>query len=332
MSKEPSTALSYFRPLLRLLREGGYDAASLLGPLGLCADDIQQPERRVPVGLSRQLVEDAVRLTGDANLWLTLLRYTDYSSFGGLGLALAAGGSVRSVLARIARYHALVSDVVALRMVEAGDSLIIHIDERSASPPHPQSILFLLATVVGLGRLRLAQGMTLRRMGLRVHDEATLAAAARFFRCEVLPAETYFVEIDARAADVMLENSDPEMAAMLEQTLSHRLAREEEQSLSLKLALWLEQRFPEGEPSLLEAARALHLSERSLQRRLREEDLSWSALIDSTRRALVERHLHVPGMSLTQLAFLLGFADVSSFSRAFKKWYGVPASQYRRQG
>jgi AraC-like DNA-binding protein len=71
------------------------------------------------------------------------------------------------------------------------------------------------------------------------------------------------------------------------------------------------------------------MSVRSLQRRLKEENLTWQQLIEQTRRVLVERHLRQPGMSITQLAFLLGFADVSSFSRAFRKWYGASPSQLR---
>ena len=93
----------------------------------------------------------------------------------------------------------------------------------------------------------------------------------------------------------------------------------------------LESRLPDGEPTLAETARALGTSERSLQRRLGAEQRTWRQVIDDTRRALVERHLHAPGMSLTELSFLLGFADASSFSRAFRKWYGVSASEYKKR-
>ena len=96
-------------------------------------------------------------------------------------------------------------------------------------------------------------------------------------------------------------------------------------------ALWLESRLPEGEPSLREAAAIFHVSERSLQRKLRAEGVTFQAVIEDTRRVLVERHMMAPGMTITQLTFLLGFSDVSSFSRAFRKWYGVAPSRYRRR-
>lgn len=326
----PTTAVTYLRPLLRLLNQRGFDGAALFAQHGISAQVFAQADARVPVAVTRELMEEAQRLTGETALGLALVRHAEYTTFGGLGLVLAAGGSMRSVLERIGRYHALISDTVALRIVEEGDALVLYIDERSVPSPHPQSILFLIATVVGLGRLRLGGNGSPNAVQLKGVDERCLADARKFFRCEVTTGDVWRIELPLRAGHVMLDGSDPEMAAMLEQTLKSRMATDSAaQKLSLQLALWLEEKLPDGEPALASAAKAFALSERSLQRRLGEEGLSWSRLVDNTRRALAERHLHTPGMSLTQLAFLLGFSDVSSFSRAFRKWFGVPASQMR---
>lgn len=328
----PTTATTYLRPLLRLLDERGHDGAAVFARHGVDAALMSQADARVPVSVTRELMAEAERLTGETALGLALVRHTGYTTFGGLGLALAAGGSIRTVLERIARYHALISDSVALHVEEEGETLSVRIEERSNPPPHPQSILFLAAAVVGLGRLRLGGHAAPSLIVLKGVDEACLADARRFFRCDVRAGAGYRVEMAARAANLVLDGSDPEMAAMLEQTLKSRLAASgADDRLSVQLALWIEERLPDGEPALALAAKAFALSERSLQRRLGEEGLSWSRLVDNTRRALAERHLHTPGMSLTQLAFLLGFSDVSSFSRAFRKWFGMPASRMRER-
>ncbi|MFZ5723084.1 MAG: AraC family transcriptional regulator ligand-binding domain-containing protein [Pseudomonadota bacterium] len=332
--RTPTTATTYLRPLLRLLDARGHDAVALFARHGVAPELMGQADARVPVAVTRELMAEAQRLTGEPALGLALARHAEYTTFGGLGLTLAAGGSVRTVLERIARYHALISDTVAMHIRDDGGALAVLIDERSDPPPHPQSILFLIATVVGLGRLRIGGDATPQRIVLKGVDAACLDASRRFFRCAVEAGDGYRIELAAQAAALVLEGSDPEMAAMLEQTLQARLAPspgEDGGKLAPRLALWIEQRLPDGEPSLGDAAKTFALSERSLQRRLGEEGLGWSKLLDDTRRALAERHLHTPGMSLTQLAFLLGFADVSSFSRAFRKWFGVPASRLRRQ-
>ena len=87
--------------------------------------------------------------------------------------------------------------------------------------------------------------------------------------------------------------------------------------------------LPDGEPRRDQVARELSMSERTLQRRLEQESTSFHQLLDETRRALAERQLGRLHLSLAEAAYLLGFADQSSFFRACKRWFGVPPGQYR---
>ena len=84
---------------------------------------------------------------------------------------------------------------------------------------------------------------------------------------------------------------------------------------------------PAGDPAAL--AEALHVSERTLQRRLQEEGSSFQQLLDDTRRDLAVQHLAQPDLAPLEIAYLLGFADPSNFYRAFKRWYGVAPDAYR---
>ncbi len=329
-SPSPRTTALILRPLLRLLADRGVDVDAFLARQGLERASLAAPEARLEVERTRALLEDLEAITADPALGLSLVRYTEYTAFGPLGVALSAGGSLRGVLERMVRFHSLVSDAMIPSLVVDEDSLLVTFQDRDGCAPHPQSVLFVLASIAAFVRLRLADGSTPRRVVLRDVDERCLAAAERVFHCSVCLGERFSLEYPADSASSLLAGSDPEMAALLEQTLRTRLG-EGERSLGLELGLFLESRLPEGVPTLAEAAKALHQSERSLQRRLEEQGLTYQKVLDETRRTLAERHLHTPGMSLTQLAFLLGFADVSSFSRAFRKWYGVPASQYRKR-
>jgi AraC-like DNA-binding protein len=325
----PQTAALYLGPLVRLMDERGLDADALLARHGLAREAIAAVDAKVEVAVTTALIEEARVCTGEPALGLALLRYTNYSAFGALGVSLAAGGSLRAVLARITRYHALVSDAMASRLDERDGRLVVLFEDRTDATPHPQSILYVMACLAGFVRLRLSRDASPVHVVLRGVDEDCMNAARRHFRCEVTSGDTPRIEYAASVGGALLEGTDPEVAALLEATLGARLARMD-RPLSVQLALFLESRFPEGEPTLAEAAKAVHLSERSLQRRLRDEDLTWQKLVEDTRRALAERHLRTPGTSVTELAFVLGFSDVSSFSRAFRKWYGVPASRYRK--
>jgi len=77
-------------------------------------------------------------------------------------------------------------------------------------------------------------------------------------------------------------------------------------------------------------ARALHMSPRTLQRRLDAEAASFSEVVDDVRQRLARAWLADEARSLTEIAFSLGFSDLATFSRAFKRWTGKPPGQWRR--
>jgi AraC-like DNA-binding protein len=90
-------------------------------------------------------------------------------------------------------------------------------------------------------------------------------------------------------------------------------------------------RLPDGEPRRNEVAGELRMSERTFQRRLEEEATSFLQLLDDTRRELAEQYLGRLHLSLAQAAYLLGFADQTSFFRACKRWFDLSPGQYRSQ-
>jgi AraC-like DNA-binding protein len=89
------------------------------------------------------------------------------------------------------------------------------------------------------------------------------------------------------------------------------------------------EKLPDGAPGQQQIAAALHVSNRTLQRKLREENTSFKELLKDTRMQLARKYLRSPGRSVVETAYLLGFSEPSTFSRAFKRWTGVAPAQYR---
>lgn len=82
---------------------------------------------------------------------------------------------------------------------------------------------------------------------------------------------------------------------------------------------------------LQQIAGRLALSPRTLQRRLREAELSFNQLMDETRQQLVLHYLRDPALELAQIAFLVGFSEAGSLARACRRWTGQSPGEYRRQ-
>jgi AraC-like DNA-binding protein len=78
------------------------------------------------------------------------------------------------------------------------------------------------------------------------------------------------------------------------------------------------------------AAQAFHMSGRTLQRRLEQDGTTFSDVLDGVRHELARRWLADPALALGEIAFRLGFSDLATFSRAFKRWTGKPPGMWRR--
>jgi AraC-like DNA-binding protein len=89
----------------------------------------------------------------------------------------------------------------------------------------------------------------------------------------------------------------------------------------------------EGPPTSESIARKLQISDRTLRRRLEEDETTYEKLVEGLRKGLAERYLSEPNLSIDEVAFMLGYSEVNAFRRAFRRWYGEsPASWRRRRG
>jgi len=90
--------------------------------------------------------------------------------------------------------------------------------------------------------------------------------------------------------------------------------------------------MPSGKVTDQAVAEALYMHVRSLQRKLKDEGTTFKALLNGVRQELAYHYIRDSRLNVNEISFLLGFSDISSFSRAFKRWTGEPPSAYRQQG
>ncbi len=126
--------------------------------------------------------------------------------------------------------------------------------------------------------------------------------------------------------------ADPNLFKILRHYLDDMLShapREDELLASIRKTI--AELMKDGSPDIGRVAKRLALSPRTLQRRLRDIGLEFKVLVDDTRRRFAVEYLKDSENTLTEIAFLLGYSEVSAFSRAFKRWTGATPLDYRRR-
>src|SRR5262249_27988871 len=152
------------------------------------------------------------------------------------------------------------------------------------------------------------------------------------FRCPI--------EFDAAVASILLSRTDLTaplptsnrlVADLHERFAGEYLRRFDHAQTSYRAREVIIRRLPDGEPKRDQIANELCMSERTLRRGLKEEEPSFTQLLDDTRRELAAQYLERLRLSLPQAAYLLGFADQSSFFRACRRWFNQSPSRYRSE-
>lgn len=125
--------------------------------------------------------------------------------------------------------------------------------------------------------------------------------------------------------------SNESMWAFFEEGLRKRLATLDSSStMSDRVKAVLLEGLPSGQYSIEDVAKSLATSKRTLQRQLGEESATFKDILNETRQQLAVHYLRKADIAQGEIAFLLGFQDVNSFSRAFKDWQGMTPGSYRQ--
>ncbi|MCC1495870.1 AraC family transcriptional regulator [Alcanivorax sp. 1008] len=153
-----------------------------------------------------------------------------------------------------------------------------------------------------------------------------------FFGCRVIFAAPYVrVRFPAAYLDIPLQTANPSLRALLDrQSLALSSALPGGQFFALQVQQVILRLLPAARAALADVADEMAMSTRTLQRRLREEGQSFQGLLDRTRQELAQTYLTDVSLSLVEITMLLGFAEQSSFNRAFRQWFDLSPAKWRR--
>jgi AraC-like DNA-binding protein len=320
--------------VLELVAASGGSPARVLASAGVSSDDLADPDRLIETRSIALLYDAAARETGDDAFGLHLGERYPFAGLGTISYAVLNAPSVETGLRNLDRYGQLQiqGGRLALEQKGADASLTydIGVDPESARQ-HAEA-----AAVVGVRLLQHLIGDDWRpRQVLFGHRRPTVTAEhARVLRAPLRFAQPLTAAIVFDAADLAraVPHADRGLLPIVERHLDELLASTAGADDWLaKVRSAVAESLADGAPAIETIARRLALSVRTLQRRLGEQGVVFKTLVDELRRDLALQYLADGKADLTEIAFLVGYSELSAFDRAFRRWTGSTPVAARKE-
>jgi AraC-like DNA-binding protein len=299
--------------------------------LGLCQSDLAGPDATVPASLVYAHLELVAARTSFERFTIDLARRHTSSSLGLFGFALKSASHGRAALACMRRYQHVTNTLATFDVIEH-DRGATFVEHRfgPVTPGHRLATEVSLLGAIQIWRELFHADFSPRSVHIR-RAGADTAVYEQFCGCPVLgSAERGCYEFDPALFDRPLRTADADMAEYFDHVLAQRArATGDEPSVIGELRRQLAQKLPDGVPPMSETARLLGTSVRTLQRRLRAEGASFGSVLDHVRADLALAYLQNRNLTTAEIAYLLGYAEASSFSRAFRRWHGRTPEEHR---
>ncbi len=311
----------------------GLDVESLFRDAGLDAAAVHDPDHRFSIDDVSVLWEMAVARSGKPTLGLSPALALAHGNLGIVRYAMMSCPTLLVALERLVRYMNLVSNAATFGLSEAPEGHWIELGHRGGERPVPrQRVEFGMLTMLSSCSWFAGRELTALAVEFVYPPVADARLHEAAFGCPVRFAQPANRAL-LRRSDLALPLSarDAAMAQLHERLVDEELARLEGGRLSHQVRRLVADRMSGEEPRREQIAAALHVSDRTLQRRLHSEGTSFQQLLDDSRRELAQRYLRKPHSSVKQVAQLLGFEDQSNFFRACKRWFGESPARYRER-
>lgn len=316
-------------------RKAGIDVAPILRRAGLSVHDVgdERVALKVPAQINAlNLIAAALH---DRLLGFHLAQTMDLRQAGFLYYLAASAATLGQALQRIARYSATFNEGIRLQ-TDIGETLRVGFAYAGVSRQSDRHQIEAWTTAI-IRCCRQITGRELRPVALRLMHQRipeTSELDSFFGRTVEMGAERDEVAFAGEVARLPVVNADPYLSRLLigvcEQVLAKRKARTGVLRADVENAIAA--LLPHGQARLENVAQRLGVTPRTLRRKLAIEGVTFAGVLEDLRLALARHYLAEHQLSISRIAWLLGYTEVSAFSHAFRRWTGRTPRADRSRG
>jgi len=289
------------------------------------------PDSRIPMAVAHDLLKATVEFFNDPDFGLKAGRAMCTGDVGALDYALDSSATVRESIEVAARYIRLINDGLDLQLEFEGDMAIVRLETKIVLPRYAED--FQLSAFYTTHSKTLLFDTSFVEFWFVHPKPEDISEYKRTFGSAVLRFSAPYCGIAFKKEflDLPIKSADSKLHSVIRKHAELMLGElPKSQNLTEKVRELATKELSRGQPKLQDIARRLSMSSRTLGRRLEEEGTTFSGLLDDLRQRLSYRYLNSQNLSISEIAFLLGFSHTAAFHRAFKRWTDQTPLEYRR--
>ena len=329
--KKTSSISSWLLAVVQAFESYGHDADLLLAQAGIDKNILLNPDARISLEAMSRVWEIAVSVTGDQCFGLHVASFVKPTTFHALGFAMMASNSLNDAISRVRRNYNVITTAIDL---EIGDSdglvSISFMPKKTGTKPADEAVDAMMASAVSFCRMMLNDEIRLLKTELIRKKPEHSEKFINFFNSPVIfSAEQNRFYINKEDCHRFFPTANIEIARHNEQIVREYLKRFQKNDIAYQVNAKVIEILRMGSPSLEGLATALGISKRNLNRYLKNENTTYQEILSEVRQYLAVKYFKQKNLSITDIAFRLGYTDSSNFSRAFKRWFGISPKDYR---
>ncbi|MEX0605107.1 MAG: AraC family transcriptional regulator [Marinobacter sp.] len=331
---DPQVAASGTLALVHYLRElGRLEVAEIQALLECSLDDLKAPDQRLPADRHYQLWAYAERITGDPAVGLHAGEVVDPERMGLVGHVFFNCDTLGEAVTQYVRLHRLINESVRLSLEQIGDQVLLTWQADSNAHYCRQDMDRTLSAALSRTRHFIHPAFVIEWAELAHPEPGYTGEYERILGCPVTfgaPATRIAFHCDYLRHPIP-RRSPYVYSAVLKQVNSVLARLQTQRAFSRKVRRMISRQMATERIDADSLAKQCHMSRQTLYRRLKKEGLGFHELVEQVRKDKALRYVAGDRYALGEIAFLLGFSELSAFSRAFKRWTGVAPAQYRAQ-